>query len=70
MKVGDIVRLNAGGPGMTVTGVSDEIIHVTYWEDKRNDGGIFGVGTHTKALVDRGFPAACLKAFSTEKDSE
>lgn len=52
-KVGDVVRLNSGGPPMTVTGVRDPDVLRCMWllDDGTNDVAEFSAACVTKAKV-------------------
>lgn len=60
LKIGDVVRLNSGGPRMTVidliTGTGQPTVRVCFQEFS---GGFMGAGGY--CLHERDFPAAALE---------
>ena len=58
LKLGDIVTLNSGGPGMTITAMRDkESVSVSFWQ---SDSSIWSIGHNNKSLISREFHVHCL----------
>jgi uncharacterized protein YodC (DUF2158 family) len=49
LKVGDVVRLNSGGPELIVTEVHEKAVRVAWWNGNEIDAHIFPVQCVMKA---------------------